>query len=89
MTDRILIPRVSADDKETSPAWWMADFDGKPFAVLTRCPDGHAATLRHLYSSMGHKIDDDGHVKPSIVCPHMGCRWHVFGRLEDWVPVAE
>ncbi len=59
-----------------------------------KCPDcGKVSTLRdaNLMSvradgSRGHDIQDDGVVKPSIVCPHPGCTWHVWGRLLDWKP---
>lgn len=33
-----------------------------------------------------HEIAADGTVTPSVVCPYVGCGWHVFIRLEGWNP---
>ena len=89
MTDNVQIPKVeSRRASDASPAWWFLRFEGDaPFAVIVRCHGGHDATLRRLGGGgEGHAIADDGTVTPSIVCPHEGCDWHVFGALEDWVP---
>lgn len=31
-----------------------------------------------------HKVDTNGKVTPSIVCPYSGCDWHVWGTMEGW-----
>jgi predicted RNase H-like nuclease (RuvC/YqgF family) len=34
--------------------------------------------------SLDHDIASDGTVTPSLVCPTIGCTWHVNARLEGW-----
>jgi len=36
------------------------------------------------FSLARHTIAPDGTVSPSVVCPHPGCSWHVFLRLDGW-----
>jgi hypothetical protein len=33
---------------------------------------------------LDHEIAKDGSVTPSVVCPHEGCSFHDFIKLEDW-----
>lgn len=43
------------------------------------CPEcGRLASLRD------HRIASDGEVSPSLVCPHAGCPFHAWARLEGW-----
>ena len=44
-----------------------------------RCPTGHIGSLREH-----HQIAADGTVSPSVVCPHEGCTFHEFVKLENW-----
>lgn len=48
------------------------------FKASMTCSEGHGLTLR------GHSISPEGNVSPSVVCPHPGCRFHVYVRLENW-----
>lgn len=59
-----------------------AKADGKTGVLIISCPYGtkekpHIATLPH-------EVKKDGTVNPSIVCPHEGCTWHVWGKLLGW-----
>ncbi len=59
--------------------WRPWDFgpQGKTAAFI--CPKcGNLAML------IDHKIAPDGTVTPSVVCPHEGCTFHEFIRLEGW-----
>jgi len=46
--------------------------------ALFACPNGHIGSLSD------HEIADDGTVLPSVVCPHEGCDFHEFIKLEGW-----
>lgn len=89
MSPRIDIRRAdSVDDAlDHGPAWRpITDYgsgphaygDGRPLRVVVVCPAGHPLGLPH-------RIDADGVVHPSIVCPEPGCDWHIWGRLKDWM----
>lgn len=51
------------------PERWTAAF---------RCPG-----CGRLFCLADHRIDGQGIVSPSVVCPY-GCGFHVMMRLEDW-----
>ena len=36
------------------------------------------------HAGLQHKIDDQGVVTPSLVCPHDPCTFHEWGILEGW-----
>ena len=44
------------------------------------CPNGHYGILTD------HKIDDEGVVSPSVVCPIAGCNFHDYVVLKGWDP---
>lgn len=48
--------------------------------ALLACPNGHIGSLSD------HDIAPDGTVSPSVVCPHEGCTFHEFIKLEGWAP---
>ncbi len=48
------------------------------FKATMTCPKGHVITLR------SHRIDSEGFVMPSVVCPVKGCMFHAYARLENW-----
>lgn len=54
------------------PSW----FDDDTFQLWLRCPYGHLGTL------VGHTIQINGDVNPSVMCP--SCDWHSEIRLLDW-----
>lgn len=64
----------------------MSDLD----VVIIQCPRCEQESclcslkgpLRDGHS--GHSVNAEGEVNPSIVCPHSGCDWHVWGILEGW-----
>ena len=37
-----------------------------------------------LFCVVGHAINDRGICRPSVVCPHPGCGFHEFVRLDGW-----
>ena len=61
------------------PGEWTTD--AGRVAVYVRCP---ACSRLMMLSSRVHRIDALGVVSPSLVCPHSGCSWHVFVRLNGW-----
>jgi hypothetical protein len=42
------------------------------------CANGHHGSF------IGHKIEEDGRVWPSYVCPIKDCGWHEWVRLVNW-----
>ena len=40
-------------------------------------------TCGHAFCLVGHRVNDQGDVSPSVVCPH-GCGFHVMMRLDGW-----
>jgi len=67
-----------------NPGQWRGlKADGVRTAGLS-CPDcGQVASLSH------HKIDQDGIVTPSVVCPTEGCKFHEWIKLDGWSGVAK
>lgn len=55
--------------------------EGRRVMVYVCCPE--CRRIQTL-SSRVHRIADTGEVRPSLVCPHDGCAWHVFVRLDGW-----
>jgi len=49
------------------------------------CNNGHGMSIagEPPFGSL-HRIDLDGVISPSVVCPHEGCSWHVLARLIGW-----
>lgn len=52
--------------------------DGAPGPVQLQCPDCAG------WLALGHQIAADGVVHPSVVCTHLGCRFHEFVKLQGW-----
>lgn len=71
------VPRGDGSRDAPRPSWSPATVDGKKTA-LVRCGDCGGGAL------LDHDIADDGKVSPSLGCPF--CGWHVFIRLEGWMP---
>lgn len=85
----LLIPRGERRREMPSPPphlpyWYLAGDEPDWRYVVVCCPHGHLSTLRHLSRNEGHQIAPDGTVSPSVVCPHDGCDFHEFVRLENW-----
>lgn len=81
----LLIPR--GDRRQPTPGrafWYLHDEQPDWRYVVVSCPNGHLSTLRHLSRNEGHQIAPDGAVHPSVVCPHDGCDFHEFVKLENW-----
>gem|GEM_PF-5928197 len=54
--------------------------DGRRSALVS-CPEcGQTCSLSQ------HKIEKNGEVRPSVVCPVEGCTFHAWVRLEGWKP---
>jgi hypothetical protein len=71
----IVIPH----DNDLKPGTWKGGVaQGEKQTALVCCPNGHIASLTD------HDIKDDGAVSPSVVCPHEGCDFHEFIKLEGW-----
>lgn len=52
--------------------------DGKRTAIIV-CP-----LCKKQVSLSGHTIKSDGHVSPSLVCPHNECNFHDYIKLDNW-----
>lgn len=50
---------------------------GYPDSARIVCANGHLGML-------DHSIDDDGTVKPSVVCMEEGCNFHEWIQLVGW-----
>jgi len=58
--------------------WHMEmDYTGVLIPVLV-CDQGHEAIIRT------HKVNPEGVVTPSIMCPVEGCTFHEYVKLEGW-----
>lgn len=77
--NRISIP-YSHDSKRGT---WMpaTDEEGRP--PIIRCPNGHGSVMR------SHKIQTDGNVEGSVLCPVPNCGWHVYVKLEKYQSTME
>ncbi len=77
--------RKAESDHAPLPGSWFLLGEAPLRVVCVRCAAcGRDSTLHHLHDGSGHQIAADGTVHPSIVCPHAGCSWHVWGRLDGW-----
>jgi len=70
----------SADLK---PGTWKGGSRPEGRTALFACSNGHIGSLSD------HDIADDGTVLPSVVCPHEGCDFHEFIKLEGWQVVED
>lgn len=55
-----------------------------PATALMDCPRCGREGLLDL-----HDIAPNGEVRPSVVCPHAGCDFHDFVRLDGWGLAAQ
>ena len=78
-----IITKADIDDTWLTNAkgiWRQCGTDSGKTASLS-CPGcGEVASLSN------HKIDDQGIVTPSLVCPFDGCSFHEWVQLEGWNP---
>lgn len=81
-------PTGERDHWDTPPGHWCAWRGGVQRAggvveprlfVIINCPECK------LYGTLPHRIDPQGGVHPSIVCPHPPCQFHTIpNTLEGW-----
>ena len=72
-------------DEKFSPGSWKLFFQGskKVLTSFFTCPKcGRTLSLK------GHKINDEGKVKPIVVCPIIDCDFSDDITLIDWDPEA-
>ncbi len=84
---------LKGDDRKPARGSWYLHGEPPLAVICIRCSFcGKPSTLRHMNGS-GHQIAADGAVNPSVVCPHSGCNFHEWCRLEGWtgseLPPAE
>lgn len=72
---------LTKTDKLTSaePGTWSRQEVGGKTVVLMSCPD-----CGKLGGLGDHVIEDDGRVKPSVVCPVEECGFHDTVKLLGW-----
>ena len=68
---------IPYDLKLTSCSWQCGTTPTGRTALFC-CPNGQIGSLTD------HEIQPDGTVQPSVVCPHDGCNFHEFIKLEGW-----
>lgn len=80
--------RKGEDNKRGAPGTWhFLDLRTTPpsRAVVIHCPScGKHGTIHQPGDPDRHTIDEHGNVHPSLVCPHGGCQFHEWGKLEGW-----
>lgn len=60
------------------PGTWRLWSIGSQVRAIVVCPGcGVEGTL-------DHEVRTNGDVEPSVECPHEGCSFHAFIRLQDW-----
>ena len=60
---------------------WKKLYTSDGVSATMHCPE--CLERSSLYD---HEIDEDGTVKPSVVCPRDSCSFHDHVRLLDWPP---
>lgn len=70
--DRIAIPHEG--NREYKKPSWQREGQG----IWVRCSNGHLAPISE------HKVDNNGKVSPSLVCPIIGCGFHKKVKLEGF-----
>ena len=68
---------------EPKPGTWKrvtGDLADIGYLAVVRCPE--CKLLESI--ARKHTVAADGKVSPSVVCPHDGCNWHVYVRLDGW-----
>jgi hypothetical protein len=85
------VPKLQGIDQraQSGALWFFHIHNDSPFeaTVTVRCSRGHLSSLDSNFDRPRrnhHVISDDGSVSPSVVCPHEGCDFHEFIKLEDW-----
>lgn len=72
-------PDFKARGKGTWSLIWRSADHAKGHSAIIVCPEcGKDGSL------LSHDINADGHISPSLVCPHNPCAFHDFGQLEGW-----
>lgn len=74
MSARTLLQQSIGRERGTWRLWAL----GAHVRVIVCCP------RCGLESTLAHEVRTNGDVEPSAVCPHEGCNFHEFIRLEDW-----
>lgn len=93
MTDKVQIPK--APDNRMTPGHWNyvtvnCDSGDVPGITVGCSECGNASSLippgwlPPEQRENSHVVDRAGVVSPSIVCPHEGCSWHVWGTLLEF-----
>lgn len=70
--------RTYPHDNDLLPGTWKGGNSPYGRTALFCCSNGHIGSLSN------HEIAEDGTVTPSVVCPHEGCNFHEFIKLEGW-----
>jgi hypothetical protein len=77
------IPRGDVWEPNTWRPWYFGPRNQRGAVVF--CENGHGMSIAgNPPFGSEHRIDSNGTVTPSVVCPHEGCSWHVFVRLVGW-----
>jgi len=68
--------------------WKNASLDGQP-AIRMQCPSCRVIGRLYLSAgdSLGHQIDQQGQVTPSVVCGNDDCVFHDYITLEGWAGI--
>jgi len=66
--------------------WWWGATEPYPLTAVICCPECSRPGTLHPKI---HRIAHDGTVSPSMVCGHLGCRYHEFIKLASWTEGCE
>ncbi len=73
------IPKLQTDDLTTPGPWWRPIVSDGVRTARMKCGSCHATA-----SLADHRIESDGTVKPSVVCPTENCTFHEMAVLKGW-----
>jgi hypothetical protein len=81
MTTILEYHALTYDEKNNNPArkWQGATRHDGTRTALISCP-----VCGGVFVLSGHKIDGNGRVYPSVVCPFRGCKFHDHIILNGW-----
>lgn len=74
-------PRAQENEWRWPPRWAMKSLGSQAIICCPSCRAEHSLTT--------HRIDKNGDVNPSAVCPNSNCDFHYFITLDRWEAPGE
>lgn len=88
----VFFKKATPHIRSIQPGTWLiiGNIKKSEAVVSACCPKcWRNCTIRKspgISEDIGHSIDEDGKVHPSVVCPNNDCDFHEYVTLEDWDP---